>query len=788
LTAETRVLFAWVKDQLIIAFAIWRSQSGLFTCFTIGLDFIGNNFGLGKTFFAITSVSVNAFARVGTFVVATLGPWWTVVKIEDTLVDVDTVVRSIALVPVLTLAGGFHVGLRGKVNYTVSSGVTLFITANVVDTFTTDLILHQPISACALITAVSVDTLLICTRTQCLVKFTLVNVEAFTAGKSVAFVSVGTLTVNTFGVLRDAIGIHRTCWVFQIDTTILNAAISIAEVIFIAFTLETTGCVNTFGIWATIMTSNGTLVDVNTLKPIAIVTVGTVTWVTAIVVGTCGNFGTLMLHIVTLIHINAQFPIALEAGCTFAFVTAECVDTEATSSSTVMLTCLALIEVLTRDSITLESIWAWAWVTADGILALGQSGTAVVLLLEALVLVVARVSIAPEAVLAFTLERGRRLRNAISVLSTIIVLAGSRLSALNTRANESVFAIALELARHIGTCRIAMAVVQLGKTLVNIRTELAVALETGLTDTLRRFSEGNALRIFTTSCIGTHSGCRGGVTLVAILLVAVLARAFGTANRVDTEHIGARTKGWIAAFISVRTHLPRAKEPIATRTNVTSDCILAIGIFVTIMCTIQTFINFKTSLPITLKTVGTWTLPFAFDIFTDAIVTIAIIKRQRTLVNIFTFEGSRTWPLSAPIARLNQVTLALFVSLLAFHRTRFGIARVDFRSSPDFEWGWAFRRDTLSSTALVARCAWAFEGAWRVDTTAAWGNRGTIMRAIRTLVNVATLTGDNFVAWLAFALERADHVDAIGTGTGRNGFFRLNWKGVRSVLFACKLW
>lgn len=44
------------------------------------------------------------------------------------------------------------------------------------------------------------------------------------------------------------------------------------------------------------------------------------------------------------------------------------------------------------------------------------------------------------------------------------------------------------------------------------------------------------------------------------------------------------------------------------------------------------------------------------------------------------------------------------------------------------------------------------------------------MRAIRTLVNVATLTGDNFVARFAFALERADHVDAIGTGAGRNSF------------------
>lgn len=127
-----------------------------------------------------------------------------------------------------------------------------------------------------------------------------------------------------------------------------------------------------------------------------------------------------------------------------------------------------------------------------------------------------------------------------------------------------------------------MTIVQLGKTLIHIRTEFAVTLETGLTDALRRFTKGNALCIFATSCIGTDSGRRCWVTLVTILLITIFARAFGTADRVDTEHIGARTKGWIAAFISVRTHLPRAKEPIATRTNMTSDCILAIGIFVTL--------------------------------------------------------------------------------------------------------------------------------------------------------------------------------------------------------------
>ena len=71
------------------------------------------------------------------------------------------------------------------------------------------------------------------------------------------------------------------------------------------------------------------------------------------------------------------------------------------------------------------------------------------------------------------------------------------------------------------------------------------------------------------------------MTGVAILLEAGLADALGRADRIDAAHVRPGAIGRVAAFISVGAHLTRAKETITTCTNMTTNCILAIGIFVT---------------------------------------------------------------------------------------------------------------------------------------------------------------------------------------------------------------
>ena len=72
------------------------------------------------------------------------------------------------------------------------------------------------------------------------------------------------------------------------------------------------------------------------------------------------------------------------------------------------------------------------------------------------------------------------------------------------------------------------------------------------------------------------------MTGVAILLETGLADALGRADRVDAAHVRPGAIGRVAAFISVGAHLTRAKETVPTGANVTADCVLAVGVFVTV--------------------------------------------------------------------------------------------------------------------------------------------------------------------------------------------------------------
>ena len=102
------------------------------------LDVPGNYLGLGQALLAVALVAVDALTGVGALLVSALGPVGAVVQVEHALVDIDTVVLSVALVPLETLTRGLDEGLGLPVDDALGLDVTLLVSANVVDALFAD--------------------------------------------------------------------------------------------------------------------------------------------------------------------------------------------------------------------------------------------------------------------------------------------------------------------------------------------------------------------------------------------------------------------------------------------------------------------------------------------------------------------------------------------------------------------------------------------------------------------------------------------------------------------------
>ena len=82
-------------------------------------------------------------------------------KIENTLINIDTVVDTVTLISIQTLAGGGEVGLCVPVDNTLCVFMALFIPAYVVDTPSSHFVFEKTVCASTFVPSVSVDTLLI---------------------------------------------------------------------------------------------------------------------------------------------------------------------------------------------------------------------------------------------------------------------------------------------------------------------------------------------------------------------------------------------------------------------------------------------------------------------------------------------------------------------------------------------------------------------------------------------------------------------------------------------------